>query len=439
LIGVRAAEPTGSLGRWVVWLGTASLLIWVGLAAAGDLTQRIPLFLLLYALLFAAYSVLLAVSRWGERLARGRGLEAALLFAVLFRVAAVTAPPSLSTDLYRYVWDGRVFISGVNPFRHAPDAPELVPLRDDLHTSINHPELPTIYPPAAQLVFASAARVWPRPAGFKLVMGLLDLLALAAVAGLLKAMRQPPGRLLIHAWCPLSILELSGMGHVDAVGIALLVAALLALERRRQGVALMALGASILGKLLPFLLVPTFLLRTRRRLWILLPLVLIAGFLPFYAGGVDPTVSLRTFALHWRGNDLLFSGFVWLTGSPLAAKASAALLIAVVVLFCLVRRVSPAATALVSVSAVLLVSPVLHPWYLTWLPPLLALRPSVPGVAWTGSVVLAYLAWSRFHTLGVYEVVPWVRALELLLPLAAALVIGVFCRPGRGQEDPSAD
>lgn len=414
------APARQSYPRAIIPLGVVSLLAWMGLAAAGDLTGRIPLFLVLYGVAFAGYTLLLWLTHWGDRIRGRRALATVILFAILFRGAAIAAPPSLSTDLYRYLWDGRVSRSGVNPFRHPPAATELAPLRDEFHARINHPELPTIYPPAAQAVFLLVASIWPRPVGIKLVMGLLDLLALAGVAALLRAIGRPLGRVVVHAWCPLSILELSGMGHVDAIGIALLVAALLALVRERHRLALGALGAAILGKLLPVVLLPSFAVRTRVRTWWVLPLVLVAGFLPFFAGGVDPTTSLRTFAVHWRGNDVIFCGLVALAGSPAAAKLVAALAIAIVVLVCLVRRVTATTSALVAISTVLLLSPVLHPWYLTWLPPLLALRPSIAGVAWTGTVALAYLAWGRFSTTGVYEVAASVRALELGLPLVAA-------------------
>ncbi len=404
--------------RPVFILGSLSLAAWVGLAFAGDLARKIPLFLGLYGALFAAYTCLLVLTRCGERLEIGRGLRAMVVFAVLFRTAAALAPPSLSPDLYRYLWDGRVLVAGVNPYRYAPDAPEVVHLRDEHYSSINHRELPTIYPATAQLVFAAVAMLWPHPSGIKVAMALMDILILAALASLLAARRLPRGRLLVYAWCPLPILEFAGMGHVDAIGIALLVAALAAFARARYGRGLAALGGAILGKLFPLLLVPAFLSRSPRRSWIVLPLLLIVGVVPFLTPGVDPTTTLRTFIAKWRGNDVLFAGLLALTGSLAAAKVAALFLVVLTAALCH-RRASLEMTALAVMAAALLLSPVLHPWYITWIVPLLAVRPSVAGIAWTGSIALAYLAWSRFHATGEYAVAPAIRALELALPLAA--------------------
>jgi hypothetical protein len=210
------------------------------------------------------------------------------------------------------------------------------------------------------------------------------------------------------------------MGHVDAIGIALLVLALAALAWSRHRLALAALGAAILGKLFPLILVPVFLGRTPRRTWFVLFLVLTAGVLPFLGPGVDPTLTLRTFVAQWRGNDVLFAGLVALTGSPGAAKAIALLLTGLVLAACHRRRARIETTALAAMTAVLLLSPVLHPWYLTWIVPLLAVRPEPALIAWTGSIALAYLAVSRFLAVGVYEVVPWVRAVEFVIPLVTA-------------------
>jgi len=113
--GGSVQAPAGDSGRRLVFgLGVLSLLSWGGLALAGDLAPRIPLFLGLYAVLFAAYALLLIRTGAGARLdCASRRL--ALLFAVAFRLAALAAPPTLYAELPRYLWDGRELASGENP------------------------------------------------------------------------------------------------------------------------------------------------------------------------------------------------------------------------------------------------------------------------------------------------------------------------------------
>ena len=83
--------------------------------------------------------------------------------AVAMRLLTLTAPPVLSSDLYRYVWDGRVQLAGINPYRYLPAADELAFLRDDaVYPHINRAEYAlSVYPPAAQVIFALAAVVTP--------------------------------------------------------------------------------------------------------------------------------------------------------------------------------------------------------------------------------------------------------------------------------------
>jgi alpha-1,6-mannosyltransferase len=402
-------------------LGIPSVALWCGLAALGDLTHRIPAFLAVYGALFLLYALLLRRSRWGAAV-RGRSLRAALLLALAFRLAALAAPPSLSADLQRYLWDGRVLLSGANPFRHSPQDPELAPLRDAHWPALHEQTLPTIYPATAQLVFAGAALVWPKPSGIKLAMGLMELLSLAALARLLAARGRPPGQILIAAWNPLPILEFWGTGHMDAIGIAAMMLALWALARERHRLAHLALGAAILAKLLPLVLVPSFLRATARRTWFVLVATVAVGVAVFLGPGIDALQSLRLFVAKWRGNDVAFAGLVWALGSLWAAKVAGALVLAGLVGWTLARRMAAAETALLLITAVLVLSPVLHPWYLTWIVPLLAFSPSVVLVGWTGSIALAYTAWSRYHAAGEYAVVPFVRGIEVMLPLAAGCI-----------------
>src|SRR5207249_10752090 len=85
-----------------------------------------------------------------------------LAFALLFRLSLLGSPVVLSSDVYRYLWDGRVQWAGISPHRYPPTDAELVPLRDEtIHPRINRPTKPTVYPPGAHAAFAPAALVSP--------------------------------------------------------------------------------------------------------------------------------------------------------------------------------------------------------------------------------------------------------------------------------------
>ena len=129
--------------------------------------------LLIWALLaFAAIKVADGVSRT-------TGLVIICGSAALLRLALLTQTPYLSSDIYRYIWDGRVQAAGINPYIHLPSAPQLTALRDDkIFPNINRADYaPTIYPPVAQMFFRLIAGFSDGLIGMKL--GLLVCEAIA--------------------------------------------------------------------------------------------------------------------------------------------------------------------------------------------------------------------------------------------------------------------
>src|SRR5262245_42359750 len=158
---------------WAILIGASLGLVGASLALAGvpNLAEAPRTFLALYGMAFACYGVAL----WALAHLHGRrALHAVLVVAVLCRLALLVAPPTLSTDAYRYVWDARVASAGVSPYARPPNAPELAALRDDrIYPHLNHPTWQTVYPPGAQLFFRVVYALAPDSVlAMKIAMGL---------------------------------------------------------------------------------------------------------------------------------------------------------------------------------------------------------------------------------------------------------------------------
>ena len=135
------------------------------------------------------------------------------------RIVALETRLPLTTDYWRYLWDGRVSNAGINPFRYPPNAPELRYLRDKNWEQIWHKEVPTIYPPTAELLFAGVARVRPSdPELFRWAFVLFDMASVLLLISLLTGTGRPPERVIWYAWCPLPITETAIGLHVDGFG-----------------------------------------------------------------------------------------------------------------------------------------------------------------------------------------------------------------------------
>jgi hypothetical protein len=427
----------------------------VGMVALGDLRRHVPAFLLLHLAAFLTYlAAVIPIWRAGPQRSP---LAWVVAFGLLFRVTLWLSPAALSDDLYRYLWDGRVQAHGVNPYRHPPGAPELAPLRDDLYPRVNHPEIPTIYPPLAQAAFLLIALTSPTPLAVKVAFTLFDLGTAWLLHRLLVRRGGPPEALIVYLWSPLVVVEVAGSGHVDALAIFCLVAALLWAEEGRTLRASVALSLSILSKFFAAALIPAFrplppspspegrrgdpspqppppkgegeqaltsqppLPKTgegeqacpndKGRAVLLIPLILLAAYLPYAGAGANLFAGLRAYAEHWQFNDLLFRHIAAWAG-PDRARQTVALLFGLTALLLAVRKVDLLTSAHILVGAFLLLTPTLHPWYALWIVPFLTLRRSAAWLLLTGLVPLSYHVLIRYVSEGVWMEAEWVRWAE---------------------------
>lgn len=246
-----------------VWLGIALLLTLIPLPLLGDLRHHVLPYVLL-----ALFGTLLLYAGFLVLHHRDIRIDSRtiLLGALLMRAVVFPLQPSLSDDAWRYVWDGRLLLNGESPYHHVPADELLSRYHDDWLAVQGYPETNTIYPPIAQLLFASSvAFAAPVHAGpdaayyfYKLLVLAADMVGIWLLIGVLKRLRLPKRNALIYAWHPLVIVELAGQGHTDvfwvlAVGLA--VAAYLRGEAGR-GFPWLAFGVGV--RLFPALIVPVW-------------------------------------------------------------------------------------------------------------------------------------------------------------------------------------
>ena len=188
--------------------------------------------------------------------------------AIVCRLVTLYSDPFLSSDVYRYVWDGIVQHAGINPYRYVPASPSLTFLRMpnlDIYSNINRRDYAhTIYPPAAQFVFYLATLISPTLTCMKTVMLLFEGLTVWALIKLLLHLGYRREQVLLYAWCPLLVWEFGGSGHLDAVAIALITLALLFRFRDRPVLTGLFLGLAVITKMYPLVLFPAL---YRRRDW----------------------------------------------------------------------------------------------------------------------------------------------------------------------------
>lgn len=332
-----------------------------------------------------------------------------LVAATVFRATLAPLPPSLSDDLYRYQWEGKVQLAGHNPYIVTPADPELVRLRPQVYDRLPGKDLPTVYGPATELLFRVAARADGLFA-FKVLSLLFDFASLLVLVWMLALRGEPQVRALVYGWCPLVVLEFAGNGHNDSIPIFFLLLACAMTLRRSPGASGAALAAATMSKWFAGLLTPVFLRhaaaqqRSAGWKWLLV-FGGVAGLLclPYADAGGGLFAGLLGYAAGWRNNASVFALVAGLTGSDAAAFSVALAVVGAVVLGTTLRGTEPLRAALILLTALLLVSPSVFPWYVTWLVPFLCFFPNPALLLWTATVLLSYHVLIGFTALGVWE------------------------------------
>jgi hypothetical protein len=419
LDGIAAFRSTGA----TVAVFTAATV--AGVVLSATVASGPPILAARWSLLWqlglwaAAWAIAVAAAL---RLPRRLAIGLIVAGAIAIRLAALAGPPTTSDDLYRYSWDGQVQSAGIDPYAFPPSSPQLAGQRtawlwpDDagcaaLHrppgcTRINRPGVRTIYPPVAEAWFTVVSRIAGGSTHHKpwQVAGLLaDLATVGLVAVALMRAGRDPRWLALYALCPAAALEFVNNGHVDGLAVTFIVAALVVAAGRSgprratvgRDIAIgLLLGAAVLVKLYPALLLVALAGMPRLRPWVSVARSTIAAAMLAVVGYVPHVLSVGVRVVGYlpgylkeerysQGGRFLLAGAVGLSGRPAAAFAAAGVLGAVA--WVVWRRPDPRRAATVLLVALFLAATPVQPWYAV---SLLAVA-TIASWPWAAAVLLA--------------------------------------------------
>ena len=382
-----------------------------GLALAPDARTA----LLPTLVLFAAGSLLAILA---ARSLSGSGPGFLILSGALLRATLLLRSPDLSDDVKRYAWDARVSAAGISPYAHAPLDPAVAVLAPETAASLPHADVRTVYPPAAQAAFRSARLLSESALPLKAIFAAADLSVVALVYGL--GGPSAGFAAALYAFHPLPVTESAGQGHLDSLGVALLLASLVDLARARPVRAGAAFALAVMTKYVPVFAALPLLRRGRLRFAAVSLAVGATLWIAATSGGVSPLGGLSDYAESWEFNSIAYPALETLleeTAVPERAKelfsnwkgrpawaqplfeafhagffarAALAILLAVALAVIAWRVRDVEAAVFASLAALLLASPTLHPWYLLWILPFAARRKSAAFLYLSFAVALSY-------------------------------------------------
>src|SRR6202795_90050 len=188
-----------------------------------------------------------------------------LVLAALWHLAFLLMPPGSDDDVHRYVWDGRVQRLGYNPYIVVPSDPALAWLHTTETRTLNNPEVPSPYPAGAQLFFRAVTAIHESTSAFKVAFAACEWAIALLLLAELRRLGQAEHWVLAYAWNPLLVTCVAQSGHIDILGVLLLLLSAAALQRRWQTLAAIAFGLAVAVKLLPIVLTPLYWRRVRFR------------------------------------------------------------------------------------------------------------------------------------------------------------------------------
>jgi hypothetical protein len=371
----------------------------------------------------------------------------AILFwciAILLRIIAL--PLASADDLIRYQWEGKIQRAGFNPYLIAVSDPQLDDLRHDFPEAakINHPELRAFDAPGAELLFKLLSGVTDRPLFYKIIFAMADLAAAAVLLRLIGG-DQRYRDVAWYAWNPLVAYSFAGAGHFDSVMILSLIAGILALVRltAESGSArkwLWALAAAVFFGIAislnivaaSFLLLCLFALRWRAVVLPLAGIIPVICALPFGFPKTRIWDSLVQLTQLSRLNDLswwLIEDTFWPNPHQRSFHYLHIMIACVVaVSFLFVRNWKRGMIWVLG--TVLALSPILYPWYCTWILPLATWRRAYGWHVLSITIFAYYLFWDERLFALPWHADPWMRALIVAPVLAAMIMMAAQKRTG---------
>lgn len=332
-----------------------------------------------------------------------------LLISIAARLLLTGMP--VSDDVYRYLWEGKIILAGESPYVNPAEHDDFKGLRDDYWAKMNHKDKLTAYPPLAELIFAGVSYLFYHPMAFKLFFIGFDIATLCVLFFFIRYKGLHPRSSLLYALNPLTLYGFAGEAHFDALLLFSLVLSLFCVEKKQFVWAWIWLGIAIQVKVVAVILLPLYLLRCDwRKSWIIVFPLIIPSL--YFAGSLQGLFEgLMGFGGSNSFNGPVHTTLYMISGDMQFASRAVMILFGSILLWTLWAVKLPLRATYVLLGSLVILSPVVHYWYILWVIPLAAL---CPGLSW---LVLSL-------TSGIYFVSTWnvEHGLEWSLPVWAMWV-----------------
>ena len=341
-----------------------------------------------------------------------------IVVAIILRTGTLFIQPTGSDDYYRYLWDGKVIANGINPYQYAPSDNELLSLHSEsLPKSVSFSNIKTIYPPLSLFIFYLAYIIGGESfLGIKILLLLFELFTFLGLYFILKEKKLPAKNIFLYALAPLPVFQFFFDAHIDGIGLTLLIFSIYFYLSDKKNFSLIFIGLSICVKpvglvLLPILFIVEKGIKAKIKT-ILIPLIVcLLLYLPFIFS-VNVFEALTSFTVNWTFNGFIFEIINAFLDDNQKSRLICGILFILVFIPVIFSRKDFLNKIYLSVFLLLIFSPVVRPWYVTWLAVLLPFIPRWSGILYINLICLTVFTVVNYQLYDIWKDYPVVLIIE---------------------------
>jgi len=353
-----------------------------------------------------------------------------VIAALLIRIGVLFIQPTGSDDFYRYVWDGKVLANGINPYQYAPADTMLSNLHSEtLPGLVSYPKIKTIYPPLSVEIFYLGYLIgnesfW----GIKILLFLFELITFYGLFLILKELKLPEKYLLFYMLAPLPVFQFLIDAHLDGFGLSFLIFSIYFYIRKQNLLSLIFIGLSVCIKPLGLIILPILFLTERgaknKIQIIIVPLIVcLIMYFPFVIS-IPPLMifeALGNFTVNWTFNGSVFEMLNSFFNDNQKSRLICAILFLLAYIPVIFSKKDFLNKVYLSVFVLLIFSPIVHPWYVTWLAVLIPFIPRWSSILYATLISLTVITVLNYQLFNVWEnyllvlIVEYVPVLVLLM------------------------
>ncbi|HAB50897.1 MAG: hypothetical protein A2315_01420 [Ignavibacteria bacterium RIFOXYB2_FULL_35_12] len=295
-----------------------------------------------------------------------------IAFGIIFRLTLLPTSYTTSDDVHRYLWEGKVLVDGYNPYTTPPNDTSLIHLRNANYEKVTFKNMPAIYPPLTQIVFAVNYLIAGNSIVFlKVIYLIFEFITLIFLLKLLLLKGRDSKLILLYAWLPLPIMEYFVNAHLDPIGITFLVVFLYYFEKNKISLSSIMLALAFLTKLLALLILPLIIkkLGIKKALifYIVFTITCLIFYAPFISGNLDVFAGLFRYLNHWEFNGSVYNLFKIILSGGDIARTICGILLSLSVLIISFRYKNFVNGVFAVFLTIIIFSTTLYPWYLGWI------------------------------------------------------------------------